>query len=86
MHNLTKLRTHFDAGDLTGAIICPAPLEPGPAPCWIVIVKRQNGQQLVLKKDRAEQGQWRERIFKSLDAAFAACESIGFIQAKVIRK
>lgn len=85
MYNIDKLRTHFDAGDLTSALICPAPLTPGASPCWIVIVKRQNGQQVALQKDR-EKHPGNPRIFKSLDAAFSACHSIGFIQAKISLK
>ena len=80
---LEELKSYFDAGDLLSATICPAPLEPGPDPCWIVQFKKKNGAILVMDLDKKVGGEYKQRIFKSLDAAFSACKNVGFIQAKI---
>ena len=81
--NLEKLRTHFDAGDLTSAAICPAVMEPGPTPCWIAQFKRRNGATIVLELDKRRNGRPMQRVFKSLDAAYSACRNIGFREVKI---
>ncbi len=81
--NLEQLRTHFDAGDLTSATVCPAVMEPGPAPRWIAQFKRRNGVVIVMELDKRRNGRPMHRIFKSLDAAYSACKNVGFREVKI---
>lgn len=78
MMTLDRLRLLFEAGDLLAAEIVTAPLEPGPAPRWICQFRRRNGARVGLALNRKRQGQEVVRVFNSLDAAFAACRSVGF--------
>jgi len=80
---LEQLRLLFEAGNLMGAEIVPAPLEPGPAPRWSCQFRRRNGATVTLDLNRKHQGSDQVRIFNSLDAAFSVCRSVGFREAKV---
>lgn len=80
---LDQLRLLFDAGTLMAAEIVPAPLEPGPAPRWSCQFRRRNGATVTLDLNRKRQGANQVRIFNSLDAAFAACQAVGFRAATV---
>jgi len=80
---LDQLRLLFEAGALTRAEIVPAPLEPGPAPRWSCQFAHRNGATVSLDLNRKRQGADQVRIFNSLDAAFSACRSVGFREAKV---
>lgn len=80
---LEQLRTHFDAGDLTSAMVCPAVMEPGPASRWIAQFKRRNGVVVVMELDKLRNGRPTQRIFKSLDAAYSACKNVGFREVKI---
>lgn len=75
---LDQLRLLFEAGNLMAADIVPAPLEPGPAPRWSCQFRRRNGATVTLDLNRKHQGANQVRIFNSLDAAFAACQAVGF--------
>jgi len=75
---LDQLRLLFEAGNLMAAEIVPAPLEPGPAPRWSCQFKRRNGATVTLDLNRKRQGSDQVRIFNSLDAAFSACQAVGF--------
>jgi len=75
---LDQLRLLFDAGTLMAADIVPAPLEPGPVPRWCCQFRRRNGATVTLDLNRKRQGANQVRIFNSLDAAFAACQAVGF--------
>lgn len=75
---LDQLRLLFEAGNLIAADIVPAPLEPGPAPRWSCQFRRRNGATVTLDLNRKHQGANQVRIFNSLDAAFAACQAVGF--------
>jgi hypothetical protein len=75
---LDQLRLLFDAGNLMAADIVPAPLEPGPAPRWSCQFRRRNGATVTLDINRKRNGTDQERIFHSLDAAFSACQGVGF--------
>ncbi|MCL1477421.1 hypothetical protein MIH18_05665 [Marinobacter sp. M3C] len=75
---LDQLRLLFEAGTLMAADIVPAPLEPGPAPRWCCQFRRRNGATVALDLNRKRQGMEVVRIFNSLDAAFSACQAVGF--------
>jgi hypothetical protein len=75
---LDQLRLLFDAGNLMAAEIVPSPLEPGPAPRWSCQFRRRNGATVPLDLNRKRQGTDQVRIFNSLDAAFSACQAVGF--------
>jgi len=75
---LDQLRLLFDAGDLTRAEIVTAPLERGPSPRWCCQFQRRNGVKATLDLNRKRQGADQVRIFNSLDAAFSACQAVGF--------
>lgn len=75
---LDQLRLLFEVGDLLSAEIVTAPLEPGPAPRWCVQFRRRNGSRVALMLNRKQQGREAIRIFNGLDAAFSACQSVGF--------
>jgi len=75
---LDQLRLLFEAGNLMAAEIVPAPLEPGPAPRWSCQFRRRNGATVTLDLNRKRQGAEVVRIFNSLDAAFSACQAVGF--------
>ncbi|MCL7946186.1 hypothetical protein [Marinobacter sp. ATCH36] len=75
---LDQLRLLFEAGDLTRAEIVTAPLEPGPSPRWCCQFRRRNGVKVTLDLNRKRQGSDQVRIFNSLDAAFSACQAVGF--------
>jgi len=80
---LDQLRLLFEAGTLMAADIVPAPLEPGPAPRWSCQFKRRNGAIVTLDLNRKRQGVNQVRIFNSLDAAFSACQAVGFKSSNV---
>jgi len=80
---LDQLRLLFEAGNLMAADIVPAPLEPGPAPRWSCQFRRRNGATVALDLNRKRQGMEVVRIFNSLDAAFSACQAVGFREVKV---
>lgn len=75
---LDQLRLLFEAGNLMAAEIVTAPLEPGPDPRWSCQFKRRNGATVTLDLNRKHQGAEVVRIFNSLDAAFRACQQVGF--------
>jgi hypothetical protein len=75
---LDQLRLLFDAGNLMAAEIVPSPLEPGPAPRWCCQFRRRNGARVTLDLNRKRHGTDQVRIFNSLDAAFSACQAVGF--------
>ena len=75
---LDQLRLLFDAGNLMAAEIVPAPLDPGPAPRWSCQFRKRNGATVALDLNRRHQGSAQVRIFNSLDAAFSACQAVGF--------
>ena len=75
---LDQLRLLFDAGNLMAADIVTAPLEPGPAPRWSCQFRRRNGARVTLDLNRKRHGTDQVRIFNSLDAAFSACQAVGF--------
>ena len=85
MMTLDRLRLLFEAGDLLAAEIVTAPLEPGPAARWCCEFRRRNGTRVGLALNRKREGREVPRIFNSLDAAFAACQSVGFRAATVTR-
>ena len=78
-----QLRLLFDAGDLQACTLLPALLEAGPAPRWTLHVKRRNGDLVALCLNRKRDGVEQERIFHSLDAAFASAREIGFQEVRV---
>jgi len=82
---LDRLRLLFEAGDLMSADVVIAPLEPGPASRWSCQFRRRNGAIVTLNLNRRKQGREVPRIFNSLDAAFSACQSIGFRSVTVTR-
>ena len=84
MMRIDQLRLLFDAGDLVNATVVTAPLEPGPADRWIVEFQRRNGVKETIALNRKRNGQDQVRIFNSLDAAFSACQSVGFTGAKIV--
>jgi len=75
---LDQLRLLFDAGNLMAADIVVAPLETGPAPRWSCQFRRRNGARVTLDLNRKRHGLDQVRIFNSLDAAFSACQAVGF--------
>jgi hypothetical protein len=75
---LDQLRLLFDAGNLMAAEIVAASLEPGPAPRWSCQFRKRNGATVTLDLNRKHQGSDQVRIFNSLDAAFSACQAVGF--------
>ncbi len=84
---LDQLRLLFEAGNLMAAEIVAAPLEPGPAPPrWSCQFKRRNGATVTLDLNRKRQGVDQVRIFNSLDAAFSACQAVGFRGVTVHQK
>lgn len=83
MMTIDRLRLLFEAGDLLAAEIVPAPMEPGPSPRWCCQFRRRNGVKIALMLNRRKQGREVVRVFNSLDAAFAACGSVGFRAAAV---
>jgi hypothetical protein len=83
---LDQLRLLFDAGNLMAAEIVAAPLEPGPAPRWCCQFRRRNGATVMLDLNRKRHGTDQVRIFNSLDAAFSACQAVGFRAVTVHRR
>ena len=83
---LDQLRLLFDAGTLMAAEIVAAPLEPGPVPRWSCQFRRRNGARVTLDLNRKRQGAEVVRIFNSLDAAFSACQAVGFRAVTVHRR
>jgi len=75
---IDQLRLLFDAGNLMAAEIVTAPLEPGPVPRWCCQFRRRNGATVTLDLNRKRHGSDQVRIFNSLDAAFSACQAVGF--------
>jgi len=73
---LDQLRLLFDAGNLMAAEIVPAPR-------WSCQFRRRNGARLTLDLNRKRHGTDQVRIFNSLDAAFSACQAVGFRAATV---
>jgi hypothetical protein len=80
---LDQLRLLFDAGNLKSAEIVPAPMEPGPVPRWCCQFDQRNGVKVSLELNRKRHGSHQVRIFNTLDAAFSACRSVGFLEVKV---
>ncbi|GGB55023.1 hypothetical protein GCM10011502_29980 [Oceanisphaera marina] len=80
---IDQLRLLFDAGDLQSCVLLPAVLDAGPAPRWVLHVKRRNGALVALCLNRKKNGVEVERLFHSLDAAFQAARDIGFIEVRV---
>ena len=78
-----QLRLLFEAGDLQSCVLLPPTFELGPSPRWSLHVKRRNGALVALCLNRKRDGVEQERVFHSLDAAFAAAREIGFIEARV---
>lgn len=74
--DLDKMRKLFRKGALKSAFIAPAPMEPGG---WILLVDRDDGSQDYMAVARTD----RYKIYRTLEAAAADVERVGFHEAKL---
>jgi hypothetical protein len=74
---LKQMQVAFDAGGLISAAIVRAPLMNG----YILIVKNKNGVEHVMTAQRDTAGH--PRSFKTIDAAVANAQKIGFMTVNV---
>lgn len=74
--DLSGMRDLYREGSLRGAFIAPAPMEPGG---WILLVDRNDGSQDYMAVARTD----RYKIYRTLEAAAADVERVGFNEAKL---
>lgn len=70
-----ELKIRFDVGSLKAAIAVPAPFQ---SKGWNLILADKKGRQETLTLQRGD-----DRIFSSLDAAYATVRRIGFLKMLV---
>jgi len=73
---LKELKIVFDAGGLTQAVVKDAPLMGG----YILTFKTKTSRAYVMTSQRGEE---QPRAFKSIDAAVANAQKVGFMKVLV---
>ncbi|MFA0921418.1 hypothetical protein ALP73_01132 [Pseudomonas coronafaciens pv. garcae] len=74
--DLSGMRKLYSKGSLRGAFIAPAPMKPGG---WILLVDHNDGSRDYMAVARTD----RYKIYKTLEAAAADAERVGFSEVKL---
>lgn len=71
------LKTLFDNGALSSAVVAPAPMEPDK---WVILIETQHGSNEQLTTANSKH----DKLFKRLPAALEDVRRIGFQQVTVL--